>query len=109
MGGAEGILAAEERVEALRELVGVWKGTAEEKARGKFVEGLGKIVGERRKEEERKGVDVGRKKQGVMGRSGSGFEVQAEADHNGGGKATSSGSGSGPGFLRRLRDEIYLE
>ncbi|EDN05835.1 predicted protein [Histoplasma mississippiense (nom. inval.)] len=45
----DGVEAASRRVEALRELAGVWKGTAEEKARMKFVDGLAKMVEERRK------------------------------------------------------------
>jgi hypothetical protein len=40
----DGIESAAKRVEELKELVKVWKGTAEEKARVKFVEGLAKIV-----------------------------------------------------------------
>ncbi|KAM0718940.1 hypothetical protein Q7P37_006012 [Cladosporium fusiforme] len=42
------LAAAVARVEELRALAEVWKGTAEEKARGRVVEGLGKMVEERR-------------------------------------------------------------
>ena len=45
--------AAQTRIQALRDLAVVWKGTAEEKARGKFVEGLVKIVEDRQRELER--------------------------------------------------------
>lgn len=45
----EALAAAESRVEALRELATVWKGTVEERPRMKLVEGLAKIVQERRR------------------------------------------------------------
>jgi septum formation inhibitor MinC len=44
---------AETRIQALKDLAMVWKGTAEEKARGKFVEGLVKVAEERQREVER--------------------------------------------------------
>ncbi|CAI6322849.1 unnamed protein product [Periconia digitata] len=47
LAGEEGVEAARTRVQALRELAGVWKGTVEEKARARFVEGLVKLVEER--------------------------------------------------------------
>lgn len=90
----------------LRECVGVWKGTGEEKARGRFVDGLEGLV-----EEEK------RRRRGR--RSGDGREGNLKADHEDGKStatsvATAARSGgaevsSGPGFLRRLRDEIYME
>lgn len=45
-----GIEKAAERVEQLKELTAVWKGTAEEKGRTKFIESLAKMVEERHKE-----------------------------------------------------------
>ncbi|PQE03302.1 37s ribosomal s5 protein [Rutstroemia sp. NJR-2017a BBW] len=45
-----GIEAAAKRVEELKELALVWKGTAEERARNKFVEGLAKMVEDRHRE-----------------------------------------------------------
>lgn len=48
-----GLEAAQIRIQALKDLAVVWKGTAEEKARAKFVEGLVKIVEDRQKELER--------------------------------------------------------
>lgn len=45
--------AAQVRIQALRDLAVVWRGTAEEKARSKFVEGLVRIVEERQREAER--------------------------------------------------------
>ncbi|TAQ90136.1 hypothetical protein B7494_g1556 [Chlorociboria aeruginascens] len=46
----EAIEAAAKRVEELKELVVVWKGTAEEKARVKFVENLAKMVEDRHRD-----------------------------------------------------------
>ncbi|KAF1977628.1 hypothetical protein BU23DRAFT_550898 [Bimuria novae-zelandiae CBS 107.79] len=65
--------AAQTRIQALRDLAVVWKGTAEEKARGKFIEGLVKIVEERQKEIER---EKEKRQRGV--RSGSVPKLQAQ-------------------------------
>lgn len=46
----DGLEMAAKRVEELKELAKVWRGTAEEKARGRFVEGLAKMVEERHRE-----------------------------------------------------------
>ncbi|KAJ5155925.1 hypothetical protein N7492_008728 [Penicillium capsulatum] len=95
-GGFAGFEAANRRVEALRNLTTVWKGSAEEKARQRFVENLGRIVDERRRA----------------------LEHQAAlADSNRGPKSRehrrdSDSGGPGGGLFRnlqRLREEIYLE
>lgn len=49
----EGPAKAEARIQALRDLAVVWKGTAEEKARGKFVEGLVKVAEDKQREMEK--------------------------------------------------------
>lgn len=46
----DGIEAAAKRVEELKELAVVWKGTAEEKSRTKFVDNLAKMVEDRHKD-----------------------------------------------------------
>ncbi|KAI8964754.1 hypothetical protein F5Y11DRAFT_69609 [Daldinia sp. FL1419] len=46
----EGIEKAARRIEELKELTKVWKGTAEEKGRTKFIESLAKMVEDRHKE-----------------------------------------------------------
>ena len=46
----EGIAKAAERIEELKELTAVWKGTSEEKGRNKFIESLAKMVEDRHKE-----------------------------------------------------------
>ena len=45
--GQQGVDAARQRVESLRQLTKVWKGTAEERARSKFVDSLAKLVAEK--------------------------------------------------------------
>ena len=49
----EGPAKAEARIQALRDLAVVWKGTAEERARAKFVDGLVKVAEEKQKEIEK--------------------------------------------------------
>ncbi|XXG97234.1 hypothetical protein Hte_003529 [Hypoxylon texense] len=46
----EGIEKAAHRIEELKQLTKVWKGTAEEKGRTKFIDGLAKMVEDRHKE-----------------------------------------------------------
>jgi len=48
-----GVEKAETRIQALRDLARVWKGTAEEKARTKFVDGLVKLADDKQREVER--------------------------------------------------------
>ncbi|ORY03837.1 hypothetical protein BCR34DRAFT_573193 [Clohesyomyces aquaticus] len=92
-GDESGIDAAMIRVQALRDLALVWKGTAEEKARIKFVDGLVKLA-----EEKQKAVENARQR---GGRSGSVAKQALPTQKNGGG-----------GFLdnlQRIRGNIYLE
>lgn len=49
----QGPTKAEARIQALRDLAVVWKGTAEEKARAKFVEGLVKVAQDKQREVEK--------------------------------------------------------
>lgn len=53
--GTDGIGKARARIAELRELCGVWKGTAEEKARLRFVDGLQKMIDDKEREIERRG------------------------------------------------------
>lgn len=91
-GGAE---RARARVAELRELCAIWKGTGEEKARTKWVDGLEQMVDDdvRRKEESKR-----------KGEGGVKPDLRKDTSTI---KATSDASG--PGFLRRLREEIYME
>lgn len=109
LGGEEGIEKAEKRVEELRALVDVWKGTAEEKARGRFVEGLGRVVGERRREWEAKsGRNSIERDGGGSSRASTDAGGRPVVDVPAERRGTPS-QGGGGGFFRRLRDEIYSE
>lgn len=92
-GGAD---RARERVGELREICEIWKGTGEEKARLKWLEGLELAVDDeiRKKEEE--------------GRKGAGGRQEARRETSAV-RGQGDVGGSGTGFLRRLREEIYLE
>ncbi|KAL4907944.1 hypothetical protein BDW74DRAFT_113925 [Aspergillus multicolor] len=92
--GDGGIEAAARRVEALRTLALVWKGTAEEKARARFVEDLAKVVEDRRRAVEARA-------QNQQGSSyGSKGHQRQESEGPAGGIFRN---------LQRLREEIYLE
>ena len=52
--GADGIVKARQRIAELRDLCEVWKGTAEEKARLRFVDGLQKMIDDKEREIERR-------------------------------------------------------
>ncbi|KAI9876192.1 MAG: hypothetical protein M1830_007059 [Pleopsidium flavum] len=113
--GEAGLIAATKRVEELRDLATVWKGTAEEKARIKFVEGLARMIEDRAKTLERDAWEkrhrdgperTASSRKPAVSPSKSG-RPSGEYERNG----KSVGEG-GPGFLRnlqRLRDEIYLD
>ncbi|KAL9114055.1 MAG: hypothetical protein Q9227_001827 [Pyrenula ochraceoflavens] len=99
-GGMKAVEKAEERVEVLRKLAGVWKGTAEERARIKFVDSLAKTVEERRAVIESRMEAEGRKNmQRPSSRTGREMDQRAK---DGGGGGLFRG-------LQRLRDEIYLD
>ena len=83
--------AAKARVRELRDVCEIWKGTSEERARDKWVEGLEAVV------EDRGGRGKASGRPGPEKREGSAVKVET------------GGNGAGPGFLRRLRDEIYME
>jgi hypothetical protein len=101
----DGVLKAMERIQELRACVEVWKGTGEEKARGKYVDELEAMV-EEEDEKRRKGEDVlftkGNPKPSTRP---NGNSIRAKADRN-------TDTTSAPGFLRnlqRFRDEMYME
>lgn len=96
---AAGFEAAHLRIQALRELATVWKGTAEEKARGRFVDGLVKLAEERVRDlEKNRGRGTGG---GVQGRSGGGTKTSAATQPQ--------KSGGFLDNLSRLRGNIYSE
>lgn len=105
-GGEAGCEAAQKRVESLRQLAGIWKGTIEEKARLKFVDSLAKIVDERRKSLDAQARAREGKASQPRGQSPA-TRGRQSSDHP---RASQEGGGGGLfRNLQRLRDEIYLE
>lgn len=72
-----GIEKAAQRVEELKELSVVWKGTAEEKGRARFIESLAKMVEDAHKEL-MKGMESGARKSGEVRRSKEGVRDDGE-------------------------------
>ncbi|KAJ5492878.1 hypothetical protein N7539_001624 [Penicillium diatomitis] len=97
-GGREGLEAASRRLEALRQLAVVWKGSAEEKARQRFVDALGRIVDERRRNLDHKQAMAEQSQRAPRSR------MEPPRDND-------SGATGGGLFrnLQRLREEIYLD
>ncbi|KAJ5174566.1 uncharacterized protein N7482_000443 [Penicillium canariense] len=97
-GGRNGLDAATRRLEALRTLAVVWKGSAEEKARQRFVDALTRIVDERRRILEHQQARAEESQRGPRSRTEQ--------------RRNSDSGGPGGGLFRnlqRLREEIYLE
>lgn len=95
-GGEDGLAAATERLQVLRTLGQVWKGTSEEKARNRFLDSLAKSVDDRRK-----ALDAQQTKKGRVATTQAANE-----------SSNSDTGGPGGGLFRnlqRIRDEIYLE
>lgn len=86
---------AKQRVAELRDVCIIWKGTSEEKARRKWVDGLEGLIEE----------DLERRQE--LDRRKGGFAASRQEQSTP--KPGVETSSSGPGFLRRLRDEIYME
>ncbi|KAI0147739.1 hypothetical protein GGR57DRAFT_243699 [Xylariaceae sp. FL1272] len=91
----EGIEKAAKRIEELKELTTVWKGTAEEKGRGKFIDGLAKMVEDRHNELVREMEQTAR-------REGRDVEKKAGNTAADGGAAESKGL-SGYGIMSQLQ------
>ncbi|KAF2149273.1 hypothetical protein K461DRAFT_260624 [Myriangium duriaei CBS 260.36] len=97
----DGVKAAEERVEELRKLAGVWKGTAEEKVRARHLDGLEKLV----EEEQRK---VARKSEGRR-QAGGTVAQPAERRVPDAPRPAAEGSYGFMNSLRKMRGDIYIE
>ncbi|KAF2170066.1 hypothetical protein M409DRAFT_51833 [Zasmidium cellare ATCC 36951] len=107
--GVEGVEAANARVEELRELAEVWKGTAEEKARMRLVDALQKSVDEKVRTLEKASADGGRKP-GVSPARGYDYRYGGSSSTEIP-KAANEG-GCGYGFLqnlKNLRNDMYLD
>lgn len=97
---AEGHEAALARIAALRDLAEVWKGTAEEKARIRFVEGLANLADDRLRELEREDRSKFRDSRTASPRKGGTVNKTARSDNK------------GMGFLdnlHRMRSNISFE
>jgi hypothetical protein len=110
-GGYTGIEAATTRVESLRSLMTVWKGTAEEKARAKFVDSLARLIDDQIKLLDA-GQDLSKQGMGVppqrpSSMSGRPLPSNIRADRN------ANDSNNQPGGLlrnlQRLRDDFYVD
>jgi hypothetical protein len=103
-GRGGGVERAMERIAELREVCVIWKATSEERARAKWVDGLEAMVEDevRRREEGKRRGPIG----GAVGERGVRREASALKGLADAGEVSRSGT---PGFLRRLRDEIYAE
>ncbi|RMD43208.1 hypothetical protein DV735_g1894, partial [Chaetothyriales sp. CBS 134920] len=99
--GSAGLLAANKRVEEYRLLARLWKGTSEEKIRNRFVEGLAKMV-----EDRRRALDAAGSGQRSTGGSASQRSGSTQAR-----PAARSERATAALFrnLARLKDDLYLE
>ncbi len=98
IGTGIGFESAMLRIQALKELAQVWKGTAEEKPRVRFIEGLVKLAEERHNALHRDTQQQKPARDGALA-VGNGHEVRVGGD-------------GGYGFLgnlQRMRDGLYLE
>ncbi|KAK1987860.1 hypothetical protein LZ30DRAFT_579202 [Colletotrichum cereale] len=96
----KGIEKAAQRIEELKELNQVWKGTAEEKGRTRFIESLAKMVEDRHRDLMRE-VDQASRRDGGDGRARKG-SVHADAAEN---KTYLGGYGL-MGQLQKLRNGL---
>ncbi|RMZ76433.1 hypothetical protein DV737_g4804, partial [Chaetothyriales sp. CBS 132003] len=100
--GSAGLLAANKRVEEYRRLARLWKGTAEEKTRTRFVDGLAKMVDDRRR---------------ALGAAASGQRSATATASQRSGSTTQARPAARPETataalfrnLARLKDDLYLE
>lgn len=96
-GGQAGLEAAAKRVEQYRQLATIWKGTIEEKARIRFVDSLSKLLDDRRRALETRGMAHRSKNTDPTHRSAS---AQGRLPKTEGGLFRN---------LARLKDDLYLE
>ena len=99
--GRDGVERAKERMRELKECLGIWKGTVEEKGRAKFLDSLDELI---QQEEQKRDRAKGRK------RGEEATKSLEEINHQG--SKASGDPGSVPGFFRnlqRLKEEIYME
>ncbi|KEF60698.1 uncharacterized protein A1O9_02259 [Exophiala aquamarina CBS 119918] len=100
--GFSGLEAASRRAEEYRFLAQVWKGTSEEKARNKFVDGLLKTVEDRKKWLEAQRASRDTRSDGSQ-RSTSAMGQRSKVSNEVGGAVGLFRN------LQRLKDDLYLE
>lgn len=94
-GGQAGLDAASKKVQSFQDLAVVWRGTAEEKARNRVVDGFAKIVEDRRR---------------ALGSSNQNSKSYFDSAKSGTQPSRLGTPGSAAGGLwRKLRDEMYLD
>ncbi|KAH6850910.1 hypothetical protein B0I37DRAFT_372741 [Chaetomium sp. MPI-CAGE-AT-0009] len=89
-----GIEAAARRIEQLKDLAVVWKGTAEEKGRARFIESLAKTVEDRHRELLREAEQAGRRAGAKPTAEAGGAGKAAGADAADAGQAEAKGYGA---------------
>lgn len=99
----QGVVAAGDRVNELRALGEIWKGTVEERPRLRLIDGLAKVVEEENKK-------IGRRAEGrrQVGSSPGGRDLRYGSSQD----PTPQGNEGGYGFinnLKRFKGDIYLE
>ncbi|KAF2648731.1 hypothetical protein K491DRAFT_684450 [Lophiostoma macrostomum CBS 122681] len=109
----DGFAAAQSRISALRDLASVWKGTAEEKARIKFVDGLVRLAEEKQRERENAwSQSQSQRQQGRPARSGSvrrDRERDRERQKEGGREQREVRTGGFLENLQRIRGNMSFE
>lgn len=93
-GGQAGLDAASKRVEDFQNLAIVWKGTAEERARNRVVEGFAKIVEDRKR---------------ALGASNQNRSYPESTKPNSQSSRLGVPGAAAGGLWRKLRDEMYLD
>ncbi|KAJ4515851.1 hypothetical protein HRR78_001297 [Exophiala dermatitidis] len=99
LAGMAGIETASQRVEEYRRLATLWKGTGEERARIKFVDSLAKMVEDRKKVQQGRGLARNSRAEGSGSLAGRNARGLGEG-------------GAASGLFRnlqRLKDDLYLE
>lgn len=93
-GGQAGLDAASKRVEGFQNLATIWRGTAEERARNRVVEGFAKIVEDRKR---------------ALGASNQNRSYPDSTKPNSQTSRLGVPGAAAGGLWRKLRDEMYLD
>lgn len=108
-GGYAGLEAAAEKVEKLGMLCTVWRGTAEERNRSKFVDNLSKLVEDRKQALDARALPHRARADGLTQRSSSMPGKPGGRSERNAPVESSNAAGGLFRNLQKLRDEIYLD